>query len=240
MAGHSKWANIRHRKGAQDKKKAKIFTKIAKEITISARIGGGDITANSRLRKAVSNAKSSNMGSDKIDRAIKKGTGDIEGVIYEEIVYEGYSPGGAAIILNVITDNRNRSVADIRSTFNKHNGNLGESGSVSWMFDIKGQIIMASNSFDENKIFEILIELGAEDFIENEEFYIVRTSSNDFMRIRDSMESIGCAIKSAEVAMVPKSFQKLNELDTDLTLRLLNSLDDNDDVNKIYTNFDYS
>jgi len=238
MAGHSKWANIRHRKGNQDKKRSKIFTRIAKEITISARIGGGGIDSNSRLRRAVSNAKSNNMASDKIERAIKKGVGDIGGAVYEEIVYEGYSPGGAAIIMNVITDNRNRSVADIRYAFNKYNGNLGGSGSVAWMFDIKGQIIMESNSQNENKIIGMLIELGAEDFTEDEELYIVRTSSKDLMRIRDSMEAIGCLIKSAEVEMVPKSFQKLNQLDYDLTVRLLNFLEDNDDVNRVYTNFD--
>ena len=240
MAGHSKWANIRHRKGNQDKKRSKIFTRIAKEITISARIGGDNIDSNSRLRRAVSNAKSNNMASDKIERAIKKGIGDIGEAVYEEVVYEGYSPGGAAIIINVITDNKNRSVADIRYIFNKYNGNLGENGSVAWMFDAKGQITIASNSHNENKIFEELIELGAEDFIEYDELYAVRTSSSDLMRIRDSMEAIGYSIMSAEIEMVPKNLQKLNQLDSDLTIRLLNCLEDNEDVNKVYTNFDYS
>ena len=240
MAGHSKWANIRHRKGAQDKKRSKIFTRIAKEITISARIGGDNIDSNSRLRRAVSNAKSNNMASDKIERAIKKGIGDVMGAVYEEISYEGYTSGGAAIIVNVITDNKNRSVADIRYIFNKYNGNLGENGSVAWMFDTKGQITIASNSRNENKIFEELIELGAEDFIEYDELYAVRTSSSDLMRIRDSMEAIGYSIMSAEIEMVPKNLQKLNQLDSDLTIRLLNCLEDNEDVNKVYTNFDYS
>ena len=239
MAGHSKWANIRHRKGAQDKKRSKIFTRIAKEITISARIGGDNIDSNSRLRRAVSNAKSNNMASDKIERAIKKGIGDVMGAVYEEISYEGYTSGGAAIIVNVITDNKNRSVADIRYIFNKYNGNLGENGSVAWMFDTKGQITIASNSHNENKIFEELIELGAEDFIEYDELYAVRTSSSDLMRIRDSMEAIGYSIMSAEIEMVPKNLQKLNQLDSDLTIRLLNCLEDNEDVNKVYTNFDY-
>ena len=240
MAGHSKWANIRHRKGNQDKKRSKIFTRIAKEITISARIGGGSIDSNSRLRRAVSNAKSNNMASDKIDRAIKKGIGDIGEAVYEEVVYEGYGPGGAAIIINVITDNKNRSVADIRYAFNKYNGNLGGSGSVAWMFDAKGQILMNSNAQNQNKIFGMLIELGAEDFIEDEDLYAVRTSSKDLMRIRDSMEASGCLIKAAEVVMVPKSFQKLNQIDYDLTVRLLNCLEDNDDVNKVYTNLYWS
>ena len=160
--------------------------------------------------------------------------------MYEEVVYEGYSPGGAAIIINVITDNKNRSVADIRYAFNKYNGNLGGSGSVAWMFDAKGQILMKSNAQNENKIFGMLIELGAEDFIEDEDLYAVRTSSKDLMRIRDSMEAIGCLIKAAEVVMVPKSFQKLNQIDYDLTVRLLNCLEDNDDVNKVYTNLYWS
>ena len=240
MAGHSKWANIRHRKGTQDKKRSKIFTRIAKEITISARIGGDNIDSNPRLRRAVSNAKSNNMASDKIERAIKKGIGDVMGAVYEEIIYEGYTPGGAAIIVNAITDNKNRSVADIRYIFNKYNGNLGENGSVTWMFDTKGQITVASNSHNENKIFEELIELGAEDFIEFDELYVVRTSSSDLMRIRDSMEAIGYSIMSAEIEMVPINLQKLNQSDSDLTIKLLNCLEDNEDVNKVYTNFDYS
>ena len=180
------------------------------------------------------------MASDKIERAIKKGIGDVMGAVYEETIYEGYAPGGAAIIVNVITDNKNRSVADIRYIFNKYNGNLGENGSVAWMFDIKGQITIASNSHNENKIFEELIELGAEDFIEYDELYVVRTSSSVLMRIRDSMEAIGYSIMSAEIEMVPKNLQKLNQLDSELTIRLLNSLEDNEDVNKVYTNFDYS
>ena len=150
MAGHSKWANIRHRKGAQDQKRGKIFTKIIKEITIASRLGGGELTANPRLRKAVSNAKSNNMPADKIERAIKKGTGELNGVIYEEITYEGYGPGGVAILMNVITDNKNRSVAEIRHVLSKYNGNLGENGSVSWMFDQEGQIVLSSNTNNEN------------------------------------------------------------------------------------------
>ena len=240
MAGHSKWANIKHRKGAQDKKRAKIFTKIIKEITISARLGGGDITANPRLRKAVSNGKSNNIPSEKIERAIKKGTGELEGVIYEEVIYEGYGPGGLAILMNVITDNKNRSVADIRHILNKFNGNLGESGSVSWMFDQKGQIILSSNTGDENNIFEVAIEVGAADFTINKDFYIVTTSASNLMQIRDKIESYGYEIKSAEIEMVPKNFQKLNKQDSDIALKLLDVLDDNDDVNKLYSNFDYN
>ena len=173
MAGHSKWANIRHRKGAQDQKRGKIFTKIIKEITISARLAGGDPNANPRLRKAISNAKSNNMPSDKIDRAIKKGTGELDGVIYEEITYEGFGPGGVAIMMDVITDNKNRSVADIRHLLAKYKGNLGESGSVSWIFDKKGQIIVSSESNDEEIVFESALEAGAEDFQTHDDLSLI-------------------------------------------------------------------
>ena len=162
MAGHSKWANIRHRKGAQDKKRSKIFTKLIKEITIASRLGGGDISSNPRLRKAVSNAKSSNLPLDKIERAIKTGTGELEGVIYEEITYEGYGPGGVAILINIITDNKNRTVAEIRHLLSKFDGNLGENGSVSWMFDKAGQIIMESKSESKDTVFEDAIDAGAD------------------------------------------------------------------------------
>ena len=170
MAGHSKWANIRHRKGAQDKKRAKIFTKLIKEITIASRLGGGDISSNPRLRKAVSNAKSSNLPSDKIERAIKKGTGELEGVIYEEVTYEGYGPGGVAILINIITDNKNRTVAEIRHLLSKFDGNLGENGSVSWMFDITGQIIIESKSGSEDTVLEDAIDAGADDFYAENNF----------------------------------------------------------------------
>ena len=237
MAGHSKWANIRHRKGAQDQKRGKIFTKIIKEITISARLAGGDLSANPRLRKAVSNAKSNNMPNDKIDRAIKKGTGELDGVIYEEITYEGYGPGGVAIIMDVITDNKNRSVADIRHILTKYKGNLGESGSVSWIFEKKGQIILSSKSNDENIIFESALEAGAEDFETDDGIFIISTAPESLMQIRDVLESKGYGIKSAEIEMVPKTLQKLEGKESDIALELLNVLEDNDDVNKLYSNF---
>ena len=239
MAGHSKWANIRHRKGAQDQKRGKIFTKIIKEITISARLGGADLNANPRLRKAVSNAKAKNMPSDKIERAIKKGTGELEGVIYEEVTYEGYGPHGVAIIINVITDNKNRSVADIRHILSKYNGNLGENGSVSWMFEKKGHIIIESDAIEENIIFEAIIDAGAEDFQVLDDIYLIITMPELLLKIRDSLESKKFVIKSAEIEMVPKSLQKLNNREVDSVINLLEALDDNDDVNKLYSNFDY-
>ena len=240
MAGHSKWANIRHRKGAQDQKRGKIFTKIIKEITISSRLGGGDLTANPRLRKAVSNAKSNNMPADKIERAIKKGTGELDGVIYEEISYEGYGPGGVAILMDVITDNKNRSVAEIRHILSKYNGNLGENGSVSWMFDKEGQIVLSSNTNNEDTAFEAAIEAGAEDFQINGDIYLVSTTSDKLMEVRDLLENLGYEIRSAEIEMVPKTIQKLEKKDSEMVLELLDALEDNDDVNKLYTNFDFA
>ena len=240
MAGHSKWANIRHRKGAQDKKRAKIFTKLIKEITISSRLGGGDISSNPRLRKAVSNAKASNLPADKIERAIKKGTGELEGVIYEEVTYEGYGPSGVAILMDIITDNKNRTVAEIRHLLSQFDGNLGENGSVAWMFDKTGQIIMESKSANEDTIFEDAINAGAEDFYVDNDFYLVSTSADQLMEIRDKLDHAGYDIKSAEIEMVPKTNQILGDLEAKKVLKLLDALDDNDDVNKVYTNFDFA
>ena len=239
MAGHSKWANIRHRKGAQDKKRSKIFTKLIKEITIASRLGGGDISSNPRLRKAVSNAKSSNLPSDKIERAIKKGTGELEGVIYEEVTYEGYGPGGVAILINIITDNKNRTVAKIRHLLSKFDGNLGENGSVSWIFDKTGQIIMESKSESEDTVFEDAINAGADDFYADNNFYLVSTSVDQLMVIRDRLDNAGYVIKSAEIELVPKTSQILDDLEANKFLKLLDALEDNDDVSKVYTNFDF-
>ena len=239
MAGHSKWANIRHRKGAQDKKRSKIFTKLIKEITIASRLGGGEISSNPRLRKAVSNAKSSNLPSDKIERAIKKGTGELEGVTYEEVTYEGYGPGGVAILINIITDNKNRTVAEIRHLLSKFDGNLGENGSVSWMFDKAGQIIMESKSESEDTVFEDAIDAGADDFYTGDNFYLVSTSVDQLMVVRDRLDNGGYVIKSAEIEMVPKTYQILDDLEANKFLKLIDALEDNDDVNKVYTNFDF-
>ena len=240
MAGHSKWANIRHRKGAQDKKRAKIFTKLIKEITIASRLGGGDISSNPRLRKAVSNAKSSNLPSDKIERAIKKGTGELEGVTYEEVTYEGYGPGGVAILINTITDNKNRTVAEIRHLLSKFDGNLGENGSVSWMFDKAGQIIMETKSESKDTVFEDAIDAGANDFYAGDNFYMISTSVDQLMLVRDRLDKGSYVIKSAEIEMVPKTNQILDDLEANKFLKLLDALEDNDDVNKVYTNFDFN
>ena len=238
MAGHSKWANIKHRKGAQDAKRGKIFTKIIKEITVAARLGGGDIDANPRLRKAVSNGKSNNLPIDKITRAIKKGTGELEGVSYEEVTYEGYGPGGVAIMMDIITDNKNRTVAEVRHLLSKYGGNLGENGSVAWVFDTKGQIILDRNTGEEDVVFEAALEAGADDFEADDGFYIVTTEPTVLMDVRDSLENAGYEIRSAEIEMVPKTLQKLEGKEAQSALKLMDALEDNDDINKLYSNFD--
>ena len=238
MAGHSKWANIKHRKGAQDAKRGKIFTKIIKEITIAARLGGGDLDANPRLRKAVSNGKSNNLPIDNITRAIKKGTGELEGVSYEEVTYEGYGPGGVAIMMDIITDNKNRTVAEVRHLLSKYGGNLGETGSVAWVFDKKGQIILDSNSGDEDVVFEAALEAGADDFEAEDGFYTVTTDPTSLMDVRDTLEKAGYEIRSTEIEMVSKTLQKLEGKEAQSTLKLMDALEDNDDITKLYSNFD--
>ena len=236
MAGHSKWSNIKHRKGAQDQKRGRIFTKLIKEITIASKIGGGDVDSNPRLRKAVSNAKSSNMPNEKIDRAIKKGIGVLEGFAFEEIVYEGYGPQGIAIILEVITDNKNRTVAELRNIFSKYGGSLGESGSVAWMFEKKGQIILNGNSLEFDSLFDIALEAGAEDIAENNESFVISTHFESLYQVKKILEDEGCIIKSADYELVPKTPIKIKKEESEVFLNFLYSLEGNDDVNKIFSN----
>ena len=238
MAGHSKWSNIKHRKGAQDQKRGKIFTKLIREITIASRLGGGDLESNPRLRKAVNNAKSNNMPSEKIDRAIKKGTGLLEGVSYEEIIYEGYGPNGVAIIVEVITDNKNRSVAELRHAFTKFGGSLGETGSVSWMFEKKGQIIFEDSLLGLDALFDLVIIAGAEDIEEYDNGYIVTTPFELLMEVRKVIEEKGCVIKSADYEMLSKTSQKLERSKSEKVINLLTSLENNDDVNKLFSNLE--
>ena len=238
MAGHSKWSNIKHRKGAQDQKRGKIFTKLIREITIASRLGSGDLESNPRLRKAVNNAKSNNMPSEKIDRAIKKGTGLLEGVSYEEIIYEGYGPNGVAIIAEVITDNKNRSVAELRHAFTKFGGSLGETGSVSWMFEKKGQIIFEDGLLGFDALFDLVIKAGAEDIEEYDDGYIVTTPFELLMEVRKVIEEKGCVIKSADYEMLSKTSKKLERSKYEKVINLLTSLENNDDVNKIFSNLE--
>ena len=239
MAGHSKWANIKHRKGAQDKKRGKIFTKIIKEITISARLFGGEIESNPRLRKAVNNAKANNMPNDNIERAIKKGTGDLPGVKYEEMQYEGYGPYGVAFMIETITDNKNRTVAEIRNIFSKFGGSLGENGSVSWMFEKKGNITLVdenNNSFDT--IFDYAAMAGAEDvnFLDGE--YIIKTHYESLQEITEAFENNGYIVKSADYEMYPTSYQEVKKEKATKLIELLETLDNNDDICKLHSNLE--
>lgn len=237
MAGHSKWANIKHRKGAQDAKRGKVFTKIIKEITVAARLSGGDLEANPRLRRAVSNARSNNMPQDNIFRAIKKGTGELEGVNYEEMIYEAYGPFGIAIYMEVITDNKNRTVSELRHILNKNNGSLAEPGSVSWMFRRVGMIILVSNLPDENTLLNDILESGANDFEINDNEAYVSTEQSELMVVKENLEIRGYNIKSSELIMSPNSLQSVDIENADKVLNLMEIIDNHDDVNQVYSNF---
>jgi YebC/PmpR family DNA-binding regulatory protein len=238
MAGHSKWANIKHRKGAVDAKRGKIFTKLIKEITVAARMGGGDINANPRLRSAIIAAKAENMPKDNMERAIKKGTGELEGVNYEESTYEGYGPGGAAILLESLTDNKNRAVAEIRHCFSKHGGNLGENGCVAWMFEKKGYLVMEKGVVDEEALMETALEAGAEDVREDGDNFEVITAPEDFETVKEAVDTAEIATLSAEVTMLPQNMTELAGKDAEKMIKLMDALDDCDDVQKVYTNAD--
>lgn len=238
MSGHSKWATIKRKKAATDAKRGKIFTTIIKEITIAARDGGGEIDSNPRLRQAVANAKSANMPSDNIQRAIKKGTGELPGVSYEETTYEGYGPAGVAIMLECLTDNKKRTVAEIRHLITKYGGNLGENGSVSWMFDKKGQITLKADNHDENSVFEAALEAGAEDFEADGDVYIISTDPANIMSVRDVLEEQGYEVESANIDMVPKNMQNVESEKEQSVIALLEVLEDHDDIKAVYTNFD--
>ncbi len=239
MAGHSKWANIKHRKGAQDAKRGKIFTKLIKEITISARIGGADLESNARLRLAVDKAKQANMPKDNIERGIKKGTGDLDGVTYEEGTFEGYGPGGVAVIVEFMTDNRTRTVADVRHAFNKCGGSLGVSGSVAFMFDRKGQIVFGEGS-DFDQIFEAALEAGAEDVKDEDGMIEVITAPNDFEAVRNALTDKGFTSESAEVTMIPQTMTAIEGKPAEQLMKMIDMLEDNDDVQNVYANFDIS
>lgn len=241
MSGHSKWANIKHRKGAADAKRGKVFTKLIKEITVAARMGGGDPAANPRLRTAIAAAKAVNMPKDNVERGIKKGTGELEGVNYEEILYEGYGPGGVAVLVECMTDNRNRTVADVRMIFSKANGNLGESGCVAYMFDRKGSILFDKEEVDEEKLMEIALEAGADDVVDDGSVFQVLTAPEDFEAVREALETEGLAFIEANLAMIPQNvIEVTDEKTAGQLLRLLDNLEDNEDVQNVHANFDIS
>jgi YebC/PmpR family DNA-binding regulatory protein len=239
MSGHSKWHTIKHKKGALDAKRGKIFTKLIKEITVAARTGGsGDVDSNARLRKAVTDAKAQNMPNDTIDRAIKRGTGELEGAQYDEVVYEGYGPNGVAMMVEAMTDNRNRTVAEIRHIFTKNGGNMGESGSVGWMFDKKGYIVVEKAARSEDELFEIAIEAGADDMQDEGDVFEIYTTPENFETVSDAIKKAGITPQAAEVSMIPQNYVSLTGPDAKQMLKLYDSLDDNDDVQKVYANFD--
>jgi YebC/PmpR family DNA-binding regulatory protein len=238
MSGHSKWASIKHKKGAADAKRGKIFTRIIKEITVAARLGGGDPDGNPRLRTAILAAKAANMPQDNIIRGIKKGTGELEGVAYEEITYEGYGPGGAAIFLEVVTDNKNRTVSEIRAMFGKRGGNLGENGCVAWMFDQKGLFVVNADGPDEDELLEMALEAGAEDLKRVEDHFEITSAIENFEEVRKALEEKGVVLDSAELTRIPQNTVEVDEKHAKSLLRLMDELEDHDDVQKSYSNFD--
>lgn len=238
MSGHSKWASIKHKKAATDAKRGKLFTKLIKEITVAARAGGGDPDSNSRLRTALAAAKAGNMPADNIERAIKKGTGELPGVSYEEITYEGYGPGGVAIIVETMTDNKKRTVSEIRNIFSKLGGNFGESGCVAWMFSKVGLILIPAGETDEEKLMEASLEAGADDIKQDGDYFEVYTGTNNLFDVREKLLEAGFNIESAEISAIPQSTVSVSGKDAQKLLKLLAALEDHDDVQKVYSNED--
>jgi len=238
MSGHSKWHTIKHKKGAADAKRGKVFTKIIKEITVAARMGGGDIEANPRLRTIVLKAKAANMPKDNIERAIKKGTGDLEGVEYVELQYEAYAPGGVGILIDALTDNKNRTAADVRAILNKNGGQLATTGAVSYQFNRKGVIVYSSENTEFEKLFDAALEAGAEDVKEDDTIIEVYTEAADFADVLEALQAAGFEQESAEVSMVPDNLVELDNEKTGKVLSLLDKLEDNDDVQSVSSNLD--
>jgi YebC/PmpR family DNA-binding regulatory protein len=238
MAGHSKWKQIKHYKAAADAKRGALFTKLIREITVAAKQGGGDPAGNARLRVAVEAARAKSMPKDNIERAIKKGTGELAGETYSEVTYEGYGPGGVAIIVEAVTDNPNRTVAEVRHKFSRGGGNLGAANSVSWMFERKGQILLDGSDLDEDAALEIALEAGAEDVAREDGQYVVTTEPASFHAVRTALETRGLKVAEAELAMVPKNTVHVEGKDASAVLKLIESLDELDDVQKVWANFD--
>lgn len=238
MSGHSKWATIKHKKGKIDAQRGKIFTKLIKEITIAARMGGGDADANPRLRQAILTARGQNMPFENIDRAVKKGTGELEGVIYEEVTYEGYGPAGAAVIVDCQTDNKNRCVSEIRRAFQKAGGNMAGQNAVAWSFDVKGLIEVDHAGVEEEKIMEAAIEAGADDVEDGEDIFEVTTAPGDLMAIADSLKASGFNVTSAKLAKIPQNLMHLTGKDAEQMIRFVETLEDLDDTQNVWSNMD--
>lgn len=240
MSGHSKWANIKHRKAAVDAKRGKVFTKLIRELTVAAKHGGGDAESNPRLRTAISAAKNQNLPNDTIDRAIKRGTGEIGGDDFQELSYEGYGPGGSAVLVQTLTDNKNRTVSDIRRIFTKHGGSLGENGCVAWMFHMKGRIGFEKDKVEEDRLIEIALEAGAEDVVTEESELVVITPPEEFETVKSAIEGAGLKYENAEVTMIPQNSVKIEGKEAEHMIRLMEALEDSDDVQNVYSNFDVS
>jgi len=239
MSGHSKWSTIKHKKGAADAKRGKVFTRILKEMTVAARMGGGDVVGNPRLRAAVAEAKANNMPKDNIERAIKRGTGEIEGVTYEELTYEGYGPGGVALIVEAMTDNTNRTTPEIRHIFEKNGGNLGTPGSVRFQFERKGYFAIEKSAVGEDKLMEVVLEAGADDLqTDDPETYEVYTSPENFEQVRQALEKNNIATTEAKLGQIPQNYIKLDEGKSKSMMRLMEMLDDHDDVQNVWSNFE--
>ena len=238
MSGHSKWASIKHKKAATDSKRGKLFTKVIKEITVAARNGGGNTDTNPQLRLAIQKAKQANMPANNIEGAVKKGTGELEGVTYEAITYEGYGPAGVAIYVEALTDNKNRTTSEVRNIFSKYGGNMAGSGSVAWMFEKKGYIAISKETADEDTLMSIALENGAEDLSGEGDTFEIKTLPQDFEKVKKALEDQSIKIESAEVTMIPKSSIKILDDKAKQLLTLVDSLEDNDDVQNVYANFD--
>jgi YebC/PmpR family DNA-binding regulatory protein len=240
MAGHSKWAQIKHKKAHTDAKKGKIFSKVVKEISVAARLGGGDSDANPRLRLAIEKAKEVNMPHDNIKRAIMKGTGELPGAAYEEVVYEGYGPGGVALYIQTLTDNKNRTVPELRHLLAKHGGNMGESGCVAWLFEKSGYILVEKTVVDEDSLMSVAVEAGASDMKneDNEENYEIITGSDDLNEVKDALSRAGVPVSLAEVTMLPSNYVMLDGRQAEQMTRLMDALEEHDDVQNVYANFD--
>ena len=238
MSGHSKWHTIKHKKGAADAKRGKVFTRLIKELTVAARGGGGDVDMNPRLRTIVNEAKASNMPRENIERAIRRGTGEEPGVSYEEILYEGYGPGGVAIMIQTLTDNKNRTVGEIRHMLAKYNGNLAAENSVAWMFSRKGQIFVDKGKVDEDKLLSAALDAGADDMNDDESAWEIVSAPESFESVRDAVKSLGVDPSSASIAMIPQNYVKLQGKDANHMIKLMEALDDHDDVQNVWANFD--
>jgi YebC/PmpR family DNA-binding regulatory protein len=239
MSGHSKWATIRHKKGAADAKRGKVFTRLIKELMVAARMGGGNVEGNPRLRAAVLAAKAENMPKDNIDRAIKKGTGELEGVNYEEMMYEGYGPGGVAVLVDIMTDNRNRAASEVRHIFSRNGGNLGEAGCVAWMFNKKGSIVFDKKAMPEEELIELALDAGAEDVKDQEDQFEVITSPEDFANVKAAFDDKELKYELAEITMSPQTSVRIEDSKiAQQLLRLMDTLEDHDDVQHVYANFD--